>query len=124
MLQCPNSSVRLAVTGYTLAEGLCNKTFEIYGLNCIDPQLESIKLLHQFKVNADLLLSPLKQYYPKLLAYLVALDGHLEGKSYREIAQVLYGDDRVSAMWTGESRFMKDKVRRAVEGGIAFMEGE
>lgn len=44
--------------------------------------------------------------------------------TYREIAQVLYGDDRVSEMWIGESRFMKDKVRRAVERGSAFMEGE
>lgn len=59
----------------------------------------------------------------KYLTYLIALDGHLEGRTYREIAEVLLGKDRVGTHWTDETRWMKSRVRRAVERGIALMNG-
>ena len=59
----------------------------------------------------------------KYLDYLIALDGHLAGRSYRDIAEVLYGKERVGSHWTDDTRWMKSKVRRAVERGIALMNG-
>lgn len=55
--------------------------------------------------------------------YLIALDGHLAGRSYRDIALVLYGESAVGMHWTDDTRWMKSRVRRAVERGIALMNG-
>lgn len=55
--------------------------------------------------------------------YLTALDGHLAGRSYRAIAEQLYGADRVRSHWTDDTRWMKSKVRRAVERGVDLMNG-
>jgi hypothetical protein len=57
----------------------------------------------------------------KYFDYLVALDGHLAGRSYRDIAEVLYGTDRIGSYWTDDSRGYKSKVRRAVACGLALM---
>lgn len=59
----------------------------------------------------------------KYLHYLMALDGHLAGASYRQIAQALYGKDSVGAYWTDDTRGLKSKVRRAVAQGLALMSG-
>ena len=66
---------------------------------------------------------PQSQFDDHLKAYLIALDGHLAGRTYREIAQVIYGVERVKDVWTSESRFLKDRVRRAVVRGIELMNG-
>jgi hypothetical protein len=63
------------------------------------------------------------QFDDHLKSYLIALDGHLAGRSYREIAQVIYGVERVKDVWTSESQFLKDRVRRAVVRGIELMNG-
>jgi hypothetical protein len=63
------------------------------------------------------------QFDEHLKSYLIALDGHLAGRSYREIAQVIYGVERVKDVWTSESQFLKDRVRRAVVRGVALMNG-
>jgi hypothetical protein len=67
--------------------------------------------------------APQSQLDDHLKAYLIALDGHLAGRSYCEIAQVIYGVERVKDVWTSESRFLKDRVRRAVVRGIELMNG-
>lgn len=124
VIQRSLNSVRLAGTGCSLSSGPCDVKFEISGLNSVGPQLDAIQMLARFARNSDECFNIDEQRNPLLLSYLIALDGHLEGKSYRQIAQVIYGEDRVSEVWTSETRFMKDKVRRAVERGIAYMEGE
>ena len=63
------------------------------------------------------------QFDDHLKSYLIALDGHLAGRSYREIAQVIYGVERVKDVWTSQSQFLKDRVRRAVVRGIELMNG-
>jgi Uncharacterized conserved protein (DUF2285)/Family of unknown function (DUF6499) len=124
VIQRPENSVRLAGTGCSLISGSCNIKFEITGLWGITPQLDAIKMLGRFAQEREEKSNAENQRNPLLLSYLIALDGHLAGKSYRQIAQVIYGEDRVSEVWTSETRFMKDKVRRAVERGIAYMEGD
>jgi hypothetical protein len=122
VIQRSESSVRLAGTGCSLMSGSCDIKFEIAGIRGIVPQLDAIKTLARFARENDENSETEEQRYPLLLSYLIALDGHLEGKTYRQIAQVIYGEDRVCEVWTSETRFMKDKIRRAVERGIAYME--
>jgi hypothetical protein len=124
VIQRHKVSIRLAGQGCSLASGPCKLTFEIEDLADLNPQFTALKMLARFISNQDETCLANGQNYEKLLTYLVALDGHLEGQSYRQIAQVLYGAERVAELWDSESRFMKDKIRRAVERGIALMEGE
>ena len=124
VIQRRQESIRLAGQGCSLTIGPCNLTFEIKSLADLNPQFTALKMLARFISNQDEACPTIGQNYEKLLTYLIALDGHLEGQSYRQIAQVLYGTERVAKLWDSESRFMKDKIRRAVERGIALMEGE
>ena len=55
--------------------------------------------------------------------YLLALDGRLAGRSYRDIAEVLYGSDTIGTTWADDTRGLKSKVRRAVDCGLALMNG-
>lgn len=57
------------------------------------------------------------------LEALVALDGHLAGASYREIAKVIVGEDRVEAEWHGGQGALKTRIVRAVKRGRALMAG-
>lgn len=57
------------------------------------------------------------------LEALVALDGHLAGASYREIARVIVGEDRVEAEWHGGQGALKTRIVRAVKRGQTLMIG-
>jgi len=54
---------------------------------------------------------------------LVALDGSLNGASYREIAAVIYGPKTVSDDWHGGQGYLKNRVVRAVASGHRLMNG-
>lgn len=54
---------------------------------------------------------------------LVALDGRCAGASYRDVAAVLYGSERTYAEWSGLSRWMKERVRRALARGEHLRDG-
>jgi hypothetical protein len=54
---------------------------------------------------------------------LVALDGRCLGATYREIATVIYGLERVLADWDGASRWMKDHICRAYAKGKRLRDG-
>jgi hypothetical protein len=66
---------------------------------------------------------PHSQFDAHLRDYVVALDAHVAGKSYREIAQILYGSELVKDVWTSETHYLKDKVRRCVQRGLALRDG-
>jgi hypothetical protein len=59
----------------------------------------------------------------RLRTVLQALDGWLDGASYRDIAVALFGEARVEADWTDPRRHLRDRVRRAVRRGRALMGG-
>ena len=54
---------------------------------------------------------------------LVTLDGKCLGMSYREVAAVIYGAERVRTSWSSESRWMKDHIRRAYAKGKELRDG-
>jgi hypothetical protein len=61
-----------------------------------------------------------KQRRDRLILMLRALDGHLDAASYREIAQVLFGESRLEREpWKTSS--LRDRTIRLVKGGIALM---
>ena len=93
------------------------------GLSTASRHFETMRILTQFSGETDDASSAVDSRHYKYLAYLVALDGHLAGRSYRDIAEVLYGSDRIGPYWTDDSRGYKSRVRRAVERGLALMNG-
>ncbi len=101
----------------------CNVAFEIPSLENPSATIEAVQTLRQLRTNQPATDSGQDCSQSKYRNYLIALDGRLAGRSYREIAEVLYGSDRIGACWTDDSRGYKSKVRRAVERGLALMNG-
>lgn len=54
---------------------------------------------------------------------LAALDGKCLGASYRDIATVIYGAERVRPVWSSRSRWMKDRMCRALARGEELRDG-
>lgn len=54
---------------------------------------------------------------------LVALDGRCVGASYREMAAIVYGHQDVQAAWSSRSRWMKDRMCRALTKGEHLRDG-
>jgi len=72
-------------------------------------------------VNGHKLPEP-RESNPRLTTMLRALDGHLDGCSYRVIADVFFGRARVaSEPWKTSS--LRDATIRLVRSGVAFMRG-
>ncbi len=113
----------LVMTQGTFLGEKCVVSFHHKGLNSISRHAETLKTLQHLNVASVNLAPQIASTDSKYRDYLVALDGHLAGRSYRDIAEVLYGRDRVGKHWTYDTRWMKSKVRRAVERGIALMNG-
>jgi hypothetical protein len=90
-------------------------------VRCVAQASEQFDRLMHGEILQDFV--PQSQFDDHLKSYLIALDGHLAGRSYREIAQVIYGVERVKEVWTSETQFLKDRVRRAVVRGIELMNG-
>jgi hypothetical protein len=114
-------SANLIVTDGSLLFGNSSVTFQHEGLTTASRHYETVTILRKLSrgvANSDAQKSAADNKY---LDYLIALDGHLEGRSYRDIAVVLYGKERVGSHWTDDTRWMKSKVRRAVDRGITLM---
>ena len=116
-------SARLAVKGRSLLKGDCQLIYQIEGLARVNLVHETLTNLRRLKAESQLPEPPLGQTELRLRECLVALDGHLAGRSYRDIAEVIYGPDSVKEVWANETRHLKDKVRRAVAAGIDYMNG-
>ena len=116
-------SARLAVQGRSLLKGDCQLIYQIEGLARLNLVHETLSNLRRLKTDFQLAKIVFGQSELRLRECLVALDGHLAGRSYRDIAEVLYGSNRVKEVWTNETRHLKDKIRRAVAAGIDYMNG-
>ena len=113
----------LVVTRGSLAVGANLLRFHHKGLHTASRHAETLKILTQLAIenaNADPVLASADSKYRD---YLIALDGYIAGRSYRDIAEVLYGPDRVGATWTDDTQGLKSRVRRAVDRGLALMNG-
>ncbi|MFN0190977.1 MAG: DNA -binding domain-containing protein [Aestuariivirga sp.] len=116
-------SARLVAHGRSLISGPVRATFHVEGLDRAGRVAETLRTLASFMGARETETPEFGHSGSQLRDYLIALDGHLEGRSYRDIAQVLYGADRVAETWSEETRFLKDRVRRAVARGMELMNG-
>jgi hypothetical protein len=114
-------SARMVVRNSTFLIGESAVTFEIYGLEEPEKAFETIKTLHALRINLCTKNIFQDEHRSKYFDYLVALDGHIAGRSYRDIAEILYGSERIGTYWTDDSRGYKSKVRRAVDRGCELM---
>ncbi len=64
----------------------------------------------------------LRQQDSKIQEQLLVLDGHLDGKSHREIAIDLFGLEAVADEWSGES-WIRSLVRRRIRKSVTLMKG-
>ena len=117
-------SARLSLMGQSVLFGKSKCVFHIEGLSKLASFSETLRTLSKLRDQSSPIIGHQSQFELHLRDYLIALDGHLAGRSYRDIAEVIYGADRVKNVWTNETRFLKEAVRRAVRRGIQFMEGE
>jgi hypothetical protein len=116
-------SACMVVRNATFLIGESVVTFEILGLEKPDKTFVAIRILRAMRSNQCAQSTFQDEYRSKYFDYLLALDGHLAGRSYRDIAEVLYGSEHVGPSWTDDSRGYKSKVRRAVERALALMNG-
>jgi hypothetical protein len=123
VVTCNRMSARMVARNSTFLIGECVMTFEINGLEESAKSFGAIRTLRAMRSNQCAQGKFQGKYRSKYFDYLLALDGHLAGRSYRDIAEVLYGSDRIGPYWTDDSRGYKSKVRRAVERGLALMNG-
>ena len=123
VLQRGTESVRLTACGHSLLEPCIHAIFEIEGFAKAQTSMGALhrllELRHVMEENPQVH----SLHNAKWHDYLIALDGHLAGRSYRDIAEILYGPDRIGPYWTDDSRGYKSKVRRAVRSGLALMNG-
>jgi hypothetical protein len=123
VVTCNQVSAHMVVRNSTFLIGESVVTFEIIGLEEPAKSFEAIRTLRAMRSNQCAQSTFQDEYRSKYFDYLLALDGHLAGRSYRDIAEVLYGSEHVGPCWTDDSRGYKSKVRRAVERGLALMNG-
>jgi hypothetical protein len=117
------NSASLVIESGSLLFGKSTVTFAHEGLCTAASHFATTQILKQFTVEKASKLRPLSYSESKLLDCLIALDGHLEGRSLREIAVVLLGQDAVDKDWNSHTDWMKSKVRRAIRRGKALMNG-
>ncbi len=117
-------SARLSLAGQSILFGKRNCIYQIEGLSRVERVAETLRRLRNLREQSAPSTRHHSQFETHLRNYLVALDGHLAGRSYRDIAEVIYGPDRVKHVWTHETRHLKEGMRRAVRRGMEFMDGE
>ena len=122
-IRAPRMSADLINQRSTMLFGNSNVTFFHEGFGTASRHHEALRILERLTektANEDRVSEPTPSKYRD---YLVALDGRLAGRSYRDIAEVLYGPDRIGPYWTDDSRGYKSKVIRAAKCGLALMNG-
>ena len=122
-VQRGNLYANLVISDASLLLQNCALNYQIEGLGRLNRAAETLTNLRRLKTESQLLQPAFGQIELRLRECLVALDGYLAGRTYRDIAEVLYGSDRVKEVWTNETRHLKDKVRRAVAAGVDYMNG-
>ena len=106
----PSKSVHLLTDVLVASDVLRPRLYTLEALNCLCHRREVPSRLRFTVPNSD-----------RLRFVLRALDGSLAGASYREIAVVLIGADRVQANWRDDNDHLKNRIRRAVQRGRILM---
>ena len=102
----------------------CSLVYELDRLDDLGRHTECLKTLQRFtKPTAAGAPGSIFASDERLRHALIALDESLAGKTYRQIAITLFGEQRVAEEWRGVSQFLKDRTRRLVAKGHELMNG-
>lgn len=102
------------IEGTLLSQGSVRLHFDLAGFSQLDAKLLTVRrLLSLWRRGRFLnaLFQPLAGL-PQRLEVLRVADARAAGASHREIAAVLYGEQRVRVEWNGHSDFLLSRVRR------------
>jgi hypothetical protein len=121
----PGFSVGLVAHGWHVLTCPAVLTFELEGFDELGTWLECLRLLQRLAGPSALPQAgrSTRTANERLFHALTALDGSLAGRSYREIAIMIFGHERVAQDWNAASRFLKDRTRRLVAKGHELMNG-
>jgi hypothetical protein len=122
-IRAPRISADLINRCGTMLFGSSNVSFLHHGIGTASRHHETLRILQrltQKTANDDFRSEPQSNKYHD---YLVALEGRLAGLSYRDIAEILYGPERIGPCWADDSRGYKSKIIRAAKSGLALMNG-
>lgn len=124
LLACGPLALQLLIEGGDLLSGPVRLNFIICGITRISASIDKLAVLRK-------LLAPdyRRRLEPngwsartlRLRNALVALDGHAAGASYRDVASVIFGKDRVASDWPDPA--LKDRVRRSLSRGATYANG-
>jgi hypothetical protein len=124
LMKGPGILVPLEIHGIAALTHPFAPVFEIDGFADLSRQTESLKRLQRFAEQRPNTESrPAFGADERLGHALIALDESENGKTYRQIAIVIFGDSRVAEDWNGPSQFLKDRTRRLVAKGRELMMG-
>jgi len=118
------ATLMLTITGTSIFSNV-RLSFQVPGCTNIGPGIEALRLFQEFLITAPSKLAVERPWTARWLALrdaLVALDGDQAGASYREMAVIHFGEERVAAYWRTNSA-LKDKMRRALARGIEMRDG-
>ncbi|WP_426414018.1 DUF2285 domain-containing protein [Bradyrhizobium ganzhouense] len=116
--------VPLEIHGLRVLTAPFTPVFELHDLADLSAQTELLKRLQRLtEPNCRARPNPPFASDERLRHTLVALDESLKGKTYRQIAIIIFGEQRVAEEWQGASQFLKDRTRRLVAKGTELMKG-
>jgi hypothetical protein len=130
----PGVRVRLLVEGPGYAEMLgapapaepppddVSLALGVGGWSGLDAQLARLAAFAAFCRTGGVGPTPRRRSARRLLDVLVALDGWLDGRAYREIAHAFHHPEEIEGDWRGPGA-IKLRMRRRVAGGVAMMGG-
>jgi hypothetical protein len=124
VMKARGTHVPVAIHGLSVLTSKFAPIFELHDLDDLSVQTELLKRLQRFtEVDPKAIQRPPFTSDEKLQHALIALDESLAGKSYRQIAITIFGEQRVAEEWQGASQFLKDRTRRLVAKGTELMRG-
>lgn len=125
LLVCGPLALQLLVEGADLLSGPVSLSFITRGISELGSAIDKFSALRRILTCSSQLQRAQRNWSPQTLRLrnaLISLDGHAAGASYREIATIIFGRERVARDWPDPS--LKDRVRRSLSRGRAYANGE
>ncbi|WP_088343810.1 MULTISPECIES: DUF2285 domain-containing protein [Rhodomicrobium] len=124
LLVCGPLALQLLIEGADLLSGPVSLNFITRGIAELAPAIDKLSMLRRILACSSQFRHAQRSWSTQTLRLrnaLIALDGHAAGASYREIATVIFGKERVARDWPDPS--LKDRVRRSLSRGQAYING-
>lgn len=126
VLSGPGLQVQLVITGVLVTSMPVTLAFETIGVSNLPHAQSAFGVLTQLLVKQALSErddrpGPVERR--ELRDALIALDGKAFGASHREIAQVIYGTERVETEWGDTDSPLRQKIKRDLARGRRLMNG-